>query len=71
MVYKAEVSSNTTYKEYHEASEGEFKSRSNNHAQLFRNISHINDAELSKYLWVLKGNGTEYHLKWSIKSYTS
>ena len=27
MVYKAEVSSNTTYKEYHEASEGEFKSR--------------------------------------------
>ena len=27
MVYKAEVSINTTYKEYYEGSEGEFKSR--------------------------------------------
>ena len=31
MVYKAEVTTNTTYKEYHETSEGEFKSRYNNH----------------------------------------
>ena len=54
MVYKAEVSTNTTYKEYYGASEGEFKSRYNNHIQSFRNISHINDTELSKYLWTLK-----------------
>ena len=33
MVYKAEVSTNTTYKEYYGASEGEFKSRYNNHLQ--------------------------------------
>ena len=71
MVYKAEVSTNTTYKEYYGASEGEFKSRYNNHIQSFRNISHINDTELSKYLWTLKVNGTDYHLKWSIKSYAS
>ena len=71
MVYKAEVSTNTTYKEYYGASEGEFKSRYNNHMQSFRNISHINDTELSKYLWTLKTNGTDYHLKWSIKSYAS
>ena len=71
MVYKAEVSTNTTYKEYYGASEGEFKSRYNNHTQSFRNISHINDTELSKYLWTLKANGTDYHLKWSIKSYAS
>ena len=63
MVYKAEVSTNTTYKEYYGASEGEFKSRYNNHTQSFRNISHINDTELSKYLWTLKANGTDYHLK--------
>ena len=52
MVYKAEVSTNTTYKEYYGGmlSEGEFKSRHNNHAQSFRNISHINDTQLSKYL---------------------
>ena len=43
----------------------------NNHTQSFRHISHINDTELSKYLWTLKANGTDYHLKWSIKSYAS
>ena len=71
MVYEAEVSTNTTYKEYYGASEGEFKSRYNNHTQSFRNISHINDTELSKYLWTLKANGTDYHLKWSMESYAS
>ena len=65
------VITNTTYKEYYGASEGEFKSRYNNHTQSFRNMSHINDTELSKYLWTLKANGTDYHLKWSIKSYAS
>ena len=71
MVYKAEVRTNTTYKEYYGASEWEFKSRYNNHTQSFRNISYINDMELSKYHWTLKTNGIDYHLKWSIKSYAS
>ena len=71
MVYKAEVTTNTTYKEYYGTSEGEFKSRYNNHTQSFRHISHINDTELSKYLWRLKANGTDYHLKWSVKSHAS
>ena len=48
MVYKVEVSTNTTDKKNYGASEGEFKSRYNNHTQSFRNISHINDTELSK-----------------------
>ena len=69
MVYKAEVSTNTTYKEYYGASEKEFKPRYNNHTQSFRNISHSNDMELSKYLWTLKTNGIDYHLKWGTKSY--
>ena len=61
----------TTYKECYGTSEGEFKSRYNNHTQSFRHISHINDTELSKYLWTLKANGTDNHLKWSVKSYAS
>ena len=48
MVYKSEVSTNTTYKEYYGISKGEFKSRYNNRTQSFRNISHINHTELSK-----------------------
>ena len=71
MVCKAVVTTNTTYKEYYGTSEGESKSRYNNQTQSFRHISHINDTELSKYLWTSKANGTDYHLKWSIKSYAS
>ena len=66
MVYKAEVTTNTTYKEYYGTPEGEFKSRYNNHTQSYRHTSHISDTELSKYLWTLKANGTDYHLKWSM-----
>ena len=29
------------------------------------------NTKLSKYLWTLKANGTDYHLKWSVKSYAS
>ena len=71
MVYKAEVTTNTTYKEYYGTSEGDFKSRYNNHTQSFRYISRINNTGLSKYLWTLKANRTDYHLKWSVKSYAS
>lgn len=60
MAYKAEITTNTTYKEYYGTSEKGFKSRYNNHILSFRHISHINDTELSKYkyLWALKANGT-------------
>ena len=71
MAYKGEVTINTTYNECYGTSEEEFKSRYNNHTQSFRRISHINDTELSKHLWTLKVNGTDYHLKQSIKSYAS
>ena len=69
MVYKAEVSTNTTFTEHYGASEWVFKSRYNNQTQSFRNISHINDTELSKYLWTLNAIWTDYHLKGSIKLY--
>ena len=67
MVYKAEVTSFTTYKEYYGTSEEEY----NNHIQSFRHISHINDMELSKHISTLKANGTDFYLKWSIKLYAS
>ena len=54
MVYKADGSTNNTYKECYGALEEEFKSRYNNHTQSFRNKAHINDTELSKYVWMLK-----------------
>ena len=56
MIYKAEVITNTTYKKYFGTS-GEFKSRYNNQTQSFRHMSHINDTELSKCLWMLKASG--------------
>ena len=52
MVYKAEVTVNNTYI-YYRMSEGEFKSRCNNHVRNLSEISHINDTEL----WMLKANG--------------
>ena len=48
MVCKAEVTTNTTYKENYGRSEWEFNSRYNKHKQSFRHISHINDTELVK-----------------------
>ena len=68
MIYKAEVTTCTACKEYYGTSEGEFKSRYNNHTHFFR---HSNGMELSKFLSMLKANGTDYHLKWSIKFHAS
>ena len=70
-VYKPKVTTNTRYKEYYGMLQGVFKSRCNNHKQSFTHISHINDTELSNYLWMFKANRTDYHLKWSIESYAS
>ena len=50
MVYESKITANTTYREYFETSEGEFKSIYNKQKQSRRYISQINDTELSKYL---------------------
>ena len=50
MVYESKITANTTYREYFETSEGEFKSIYNKQKQSRRYISRINDTELSKYL---------------------
>ena len=37
----------------------------------FRHKKRVNDTELSKYLWKLKEENTDYNLQWSIKAYAS
>ena len=71
IVYKAEVEANNNKLTYYGASEGEFKSRYNNHTKSFRSRRYENDWELSKYIWKLKDSNTNYALKWSIASYAS
>ena len=46
MVYKAEVTVNTTYEECYGMSEGEFNSRYNNHIRNLSDIYDIDDTEL-------------------------
>ena len=50
---------------------GEFKCRYNNHTNSFQNQDYKNKTELSKHIWLLKRNGTEVNLKWSIAAYAS
>ena len=71
IVYKAEVGANNGKRVYYGASEGEFKTRYNNHTKSFRSRRYCNESELSKYIWKLKDNNTNFILKWSIASFAS
>ena len=54
IVYQPNVITNNECKEYFGTAEGEFKLRYNNHTMSFRHKKHVNDTELSIYLWKLK-----------------
>ena len=56
---------------YYGASEGDFKMRYNNHTKSFRHRKYENDTELSKCLWKLKDEDTEFNLSWSIATHAS
>ena len=71
IVYQANVITNNECKEYFGTAEGEFKLRYNNHTMSFRHKKHVNNTELSKYLWKLKKENIDYNLQWSIKAYGS
>ena len=71
IVYEANVVTNNECKEYSGTAERGFKLRYNNHMISFRHKKCINDTELSKYLWKLKEENTDYNLQWSIKAYAS
>ena len=68
IVYKAEIETNNDTNElstkvYFHISETEFKSRYNNHTMSFRNRTHENDTELSKYIWSLKDENKDFDIK--------
>ena len=71
IVYKAPVTTQDIYRIYYGTSEGEFKTRYNNHTKSFRNRQYVNETELSKYIWQLNDNRIDFHLKWEIAAFTS
>ena len=46
--------------------EGQFKTRYNNHKASFKNEKTKNSTELSKYIWRLKEEDKEYKLDWAV-----
>ena len=60
IVYKADIETNDRI------SETEFTSKYNSHAMSFRNQTHENDLELSKFIWSLKDQNKEFDIQWSI-----
>ena len=53
------------------ASDGEFKSRYNNHTNSFRHRRHEQDTKLSKHIWKIQDKGINFNVKWSVAAYAS
>ena len=68
VVYQAQVTANGGTESYVGITEGEFKTRYRNHLTSFNNASKKNSTELSKHIWSLKENNTNYNIKWTILS---
>ena len=68
VIYNANVTtkSDTTGKNYIGLTEGTFKQRYTQHKPSFRNGNHSNSTELSKHIWSLKDNNTDFTINWSI-----
>ena len=66
IVYRADIIKVNETHVYYGASDGEFKYRYKNHTNSFRNQDYENKTELSKHIWQLKRNRTEFNLKWNI-----
>ena len=71
IVYKAEVSTENEKFMYFGASEGEFKTKYNNHTKSFKDRRYENDSEHSKCMWKFKNKKTVYSLRWSIAARSS
>ena len=71
IVYRADVIKHNGTHIYYGASDGEFQFRYSNHMKSFRNRGYEHETELSKHIWELKDNNTEFYLKWSIAAYAS
>ena len=68
IVYNANVTteSDTTGKNYIGLTEGTFKQRYTQHKLSFRNRNYSNSTELSKHIWILKDNNTNFAINWNI-----
>ena len=69
LVYNANVTtrSDTTGKNYIGLTEGTFKQRYTQHKLSFRNRNYSNSTELSKHIWTLKDNNTNFTINWSLQ----
>ena len=69
IAYKAEVTTTDKCKLYYGTSDGEFKTRFNNHTSSFRHKRCSTDTELSKCIWKLIKEKIQYKIKWNIAAY--
>ena len=65
VIYKATVASKKETKQYIGSTGGPFKTRWYGHNNDFKTQKE-NGTELSKYIWKLKNNKTDYKITWSI-----
>ena len=68
IVYKATVITNNTQdtKHYIGMTSNTVKERYRNHIKSFTHKKYSNETELSKHVWHLKQNKTDFTIKWSI-----
>ena len=66
LIYKATSTTSSNSFVYYGTSEGEFKSRYNNHTKSFRHPEYMNETELSKRLWYLNDHGLDNNISWEI-----
>ena len=65
LIYKASINSGTEEKTYIGQAGNTFKERFANHKSTFKSKKYENSTALSKYIWKMKENKTEFKLKWS------
>ncbi len=70
VIYQATVTrqDNNTAETYVGLTENEFKTRYRSHTSSFRHNKHRHSTELSKYIWKLKDENTDYTISWKILS---
>ena len=69
IVYQATVDTTTSIETYVGLSSTDFKQRFGNHRQSFKKEAHKSQTELSKHVWTLKDNNTDFTIKWKILSH--
>ena len=65
VIYKATVTTVNEIKQYVDSTGGPFKTRWYIHIRDLK-VQKENGTEMSKYIWKLKNNNTDYNINWSI-----